>query len=140
MKTKSSKQYVVGSMGLFLTLLILTACYLLPTTLHGQEEGRGQYNLIVCDGPDCDFGDLVRLVQNLINFMIILSTFFATAAFAYAGTTLLTSGGNESAKTKAKDIFKKVMFGYLWILGAWLVVYTITSVLGGSNFSTVLGQ
>lgn len=96
------------------------------------------FNLIVCQGTKtdpCTFGHLVLLVQNLINMLIFFSTFLATAAFAYAGITLLASGGKESAKTKAKEIFRKVLIGYLWILGAWLLVYTITSVLLNPGYS-----
>ena len=85
--------------------------------------------LIVCDGPDCTFGHLITLAQNVINALILISTFLAVAAFAYAGFILLTSGGNESKKTQAKEVFRKVLIGYLWILGAWLLVYTITSLL-----------
>jgi len=77
----------------------------------------------------CNFGYLIELTQNLITNLIILSTLFATAAFAFAGFKLLTSGGNEKAKDEAKDIFKKVGWGFLWILVAWLLVYTITSLL-----------
>jgi len=95
------------------------------------------FDLIVCNGPDCTFAHLILLVKNLINALIILSTFLATAAFAYVGFILLTSGGSESAKTKAKDIFKKVLIGYLWILGAWLLVYTISSVLLNPGFSLI---
>ncbi|MDP2642127.1 MAG: hypothetical protein Q8P21_02465 [bacterium] len=91
--------------------------------------------LIVCDGPSCSFSDLIVLTQNLINNLIVISTLLATAAFAYAGFILLISGGNESAKTKAKDIFFKVLKGYLWILAAWLLVYTITSVLLNPGYS-----
>lgn len=95
-------------------------------------------SLIVCEGgalDPCTLNDLVTLLQNLINFLIIISTFLATAAFAYAGVILLGSGGNESAKDKAKDIFGKVLKGYLWILAAWLIVYTITSVLLNPGYS-----
>ncbi|MDO8590308.1 MAG: hypothetical protein Q7R69_03515 [bacterium] len=93
--------------------------------------------LIVCDGVEklCTFSSLILLAQNLINNLIVISTFLATAAFAYAGFILLTSGGNESAKTKAKEIFRKVLVGYLWILGAWLLIYTITSVLLNTGYS-----
>jgi len=91
--------------------------------------------LIVCDGTNCEFSDLIVLAQNLITDLIVISTFLATAAFAYAGFILLTSGGNESAKTRAKEIFRKVLIGYLWILGAWLLIYTITSVLLRSGYS-----
>lgn len=100
-------------------------------------------SLIVCNSPpefpnQCGFGDLTVLLQNLITDLVVISTFLATAAFAWAGLLLLTSGGNESAKTKAKDIFLKVLKGYLWILGAWVLVYTITSVLLKPGY-TLLG-
>lgn len=93
--------------------------------------------LIVCDGgtEPCTFSHLIELAQNLITDLILISTLLATAAFAYAGFILLTSGGNESAKTKAKEIFRKVLIGYLWILGAWLLIYTITSVLLKPGYS-----
>jgi uncharacterized membrane protein len=97
--------------------------------------------LIVCGDKiedPCTFGHLILLAQNLINDLVILSTFLATAAFAYAGLILLTSGGNESKKNQAKEIFRKVLIGYLWILGAWLLVYTITKALLNSGFS-ILG-
>ncbi len=89
------------------------------------------FGLIVCDGAieACTFNHLIKLVGQLINAMVIISTFLATGAFAYAGIKLLTSGGNESAMTEAKSIFTKVLIGYLWILGAWVVVYTIINVL-----------
>jgi|SRR3990167_10165207 len=92
-------------------------------------------SLIVCDGvgtndlPKCDFGSLIKLLNVLIQDLVVISTLLAGCVFAYAGFILLTSGGNPSAKDKAKTIFLKVMKGYLWILAAWIVVYTITSTL-----------
>src|SRR3989344_5124827 len=93
------------------------------------------FKLIVCDGPDCTFAKLVELVQNLITAMVVISTFLAAAAFAYAGILLLTSGGSEGKKDEAKKIFTKVLIGYLWILGAWVIVYTIISVLLKQGYS-----
>lgn len=93
------------------------------------------FNLIVCDGPDCDFLDLITLVKNLINAMVFLSTLVVVGLLAYVGILLLTSGGNEGARNKGKDIFFQVIIGYLWILGGWLVIYTITSVLLNDGYS-----
>jgi hypothetical protein len=91
--------------------------------------------LIACDGADCDFGDLITTIKNIIEFLIMLSTGLAAIGFAYAGFLLLTSGGNEGAKTRAKEVFRKILIGFLWILGAWLVVYTILSALVSSTFN-----
>lgn len=122
---------------MILPSLFALSLLIVPIPAHAQSS----FNLIVCErtqGDPCDFGDLVLLAKNIINFLILISTFLATIAFAYAGFVLLTSGGSESAKTKAKQIFTKVLIGYLWILGAWLLVYTITSALLKSGYS-VLG-
>src|SRR3989338_39824 len=101
------------------------------------------FNLIFCDGVTvpCTFDKLMELVQNIISALIIISTFLATAAFAYAGFLLLTSGGNESNKTKAKEMIGKVLKGYLWILVAWVFVYTIINVLIDTDkFKPLLGN
>ena len=82
----------------------------------------------------CTFNDLVTLSQNLITNLVLISTLLATAAFIYAAVLLLTSGGNPSKKDEAKKIFTKVLIGYLWILGAWLLVYTISTVLLKTQF------
>ena len=93
------------------------------------------FNLIVCGGPDCTFAHLITLVKNIINALVIISTFLATAAFAYAGFLFLTSGGSEAKKDQAKKVFTKVLIGYLWILAAWVIVYTIDKVLLDGGFS-----
>jgi uncharacterized membrane protein len=87
--------------------------------------------LIVCDGvtTPCDWAHLTLLIKVLIDDMIIISTLLAGAVFAYIGFILLTSGGNPAAMTRAKGMGMKVIKGYLWILFAWLVVYTITNTL-----------
>ena len=98
----------------------------------------GWQPLIVCD-TNCGFSHLILLAKNLITDLVILSTFLAMAAFVYIGYLLLTSGGKTSARDKARDVFTKVIIGYLWILGAWLLVYTITSALLDPKFTFLLG-
>ncbi|OHB08539.1 MAG: hypothetical protein A3I86_02715 [Candidatus Zambryskibacteria bacterium RIFCSPLOWO2_02_FULL_39_14] len=132
----TNKQQSTIRIRFFILLFILGSWLLVGTqSVYAQD-----FNLIVC-GTDalgeCTLSDLVTLLQRLINALIIISTFLATIAFAYAGFLLLTSGGNEGSKTKAKDIFIKVLMGYLWILGAWLIVYTISSVLLRPGFSLI---
>lgn len=96
--------------------------------------------LIVCDGvsPPCTFDHLILLAKNLIYDLILISTLLAVAAFIYAGFLLLTSGGSTTKKDQAKKVFTSVLWGYLWILVAWLLVYTITSVLLKGGYS-ILG-
>ncbi len=91
--------------------------------------GPGEVNAAGQALPLCDWGALITLVQVLIYNMVVLSTFLAIAVFGWIGFLFLTSGGNSGAKDKAKKMFLSVMKGYLWILFAWLVIYTITNTL-----------
>jgi hypothetical protein len=45
--------------------------------------------------------------------------------FMFAGFKLVTSGGNEAAKTAAKVTFYNVIIGYLILLAGWLMVDTL---------------
>lgn len=110
--------------------------FIIPIFLFGlltQSVSAQGFDLIVCDGPDCTFEDLITLAQRVIRALILVSTFLAVIAFIYAGFLLLTSGGNEPKKNLAKEVFRKVLIGYLWILAAWLLVYTITSLTTGTS-------
>ncbi|OHB10716.1 MAG: hypothetical protein A3G05_00955 [Candidatus Zambryskibacteria bacterium RIFCSPLOWO2_12_FULL_45_14] len=100
------------------------------------------FNLIVCDGVTvpCTFAKLIELLRNLITALVYISTLLAAMAFAYAGFKLLTSGGSESSRKEATDIFVKVLKGYLWILFAWLIVYTISSTLLNPQFRSILSN
>lgn len=95
------------------------------TVAHAQPFGLS--NLCRCGVPDCDFGDLMNLGKRIIDFLILLSIPLATIAFAYAGYLFLTSAGNPGQVSDAKKIFGKVLWGFFFVLTAWLIVRTITS-------------
>lgn len=100
----------------------------------------GWKSLIVCDGvpgnnlPVCDYKSLFVLAKVLINDLVILSTFLAVVVFAYAGFKMIMSRGSETEYKNAVRMFGKVMWGYVWILAAWLVVYTISTALLKTDF------
>lgn len=101
--------------------------------------------LIVCNNPrvaefkhECGFNDVIVLMQHVIHDLIILSTFLAVAVFIFIGFKLMTAGGNTSAMSEAKKSATSVAKGYIVILAAWVVVYTITSVLLRPEFNFLL--
>jgi putative copper export protein len=103
---------------------------LLPTLLFlPMAVSAGLPSLIVCDGPDCNFAKFMEFLRSLITFLIYLSIPLAAVSFAYAGFLLISSGGSEEKKNKAKSVFTKTAIGFIFILAAWLIVYAITSVL-----------
>lgn len=77
----------------------------------------------------CTFNDLIIMGKNVMDFIMFVSIPISAALFAYAGFTLLMSGGNEGKREDAKNVFWSVAIGLVIMLSAWLIVYTITSAL-----------
>src|SRR3989344_7120459 len=59
---------------------------------------------IPCDGPNCGFPELMQLVQNILNWIVMISFPATIITFSYAGFIMLTSGGNSSKKDQAKEM------------------------------------
>ena len=111
----------------FLISSTLFFAVIFPTMLHAQEQGA----LIPCDGEDCNFQSLMLLFNNVIEFLLFtLATPFAAIVFAYAGWLYIRSGDNPGNKKKAKDMFLKMLGGYIVALGAYLIVKVIMQGLG----------
>lgn len=92
----------------------------------------------ICQGygdDRCGYGDLVTLVDHLINNLVLISTLVVVVVLIYSGFELITSMGKQSAWTDFKERMWKVMVGYVWILVAWVIVYTITDKLLKSSIS-----
>lgn len=108
-------------------MLVLVLLFtLMPMVSFAQEGG-----LVPCDGPECGFEDLITLVNKVIDFLLFtLAMPLAAILFAYGGFLFLTSGGSEDKITKAKQIFKNVLFGFVIALSAWLIVKAIFFGLG----------
>lgn len=88
--------------------------------------------LVPCQGASsspCNFNALVALVGNIIDWLLAFGAFIAAFMFAYAGILYITAAGNETQIARATSIFKNVFWGFIFALGAWLVVELITSTL-----------
>ncbi len=92
-------------------------------------------SMIVCDGPNCTFDDLVTLAKAVMNNLVVVATVVVTIILIWIGFTLLTSGGSESKKEAAKRMAFNAVIGFVFVLAAWLIVYTISSVLLKGGFS-----
>ncbi len=122
--------------------LILCIVFFVPSFASAAIPGIDG-PIILCKGiDDCDFNALVTLAQNIITFLLYISTAVAAAAFAVAGFKYVTARGNPGQIESAHKIFTNVLVGLLIALAAWLVVNTILNGLLGAkkaNF-TILKQ
>ena len=131
MKINDSYKKII--LFLFITFILVTPfIYLqaqapLVNSSCGQISG-GKLN------KECDFQDFLDLVNRILNWIIIISVPVATGVIAWAGFLYMTTGIAET-KNKAKEILKKVFWGLIFILAAWIIVKTIISALLNSTFS-----
>ena len=131
-------RFEVAFLSLILLFTALSPVLIVRATTTPDASLNG--DLIPC-GPKsdgfahegCTFDDLITLAMNVINKLIVFSTFIAIGVFSFAGIKLLTSGGKQSAMTDAKAMLIKVLKGYAFILIAWVLVYTIVHTLVDPN-------
>lgn len=107
---------------------VFAALFVLCVLLLPVATAHAQFFTNLCQNPpQCTLDELFGLGNRIINFLIIISIPLATILFAYAGFLLLTAGENAGQRSHAKEIFWKVMWGFIFVLSAWVIVRTVTS-------------
>jgi len=135
---KSKREKIIGLLLLFVVVLFL----LVPTVVSaGSHEFLGP--IVPCGRSDqakdeanksCNFGHVIIGIQNLINYGVVISVPLAAVAFTFAGFLYVTAAGDTAKIASAHKIFKNVLIGFIIVLSAWLIVFTLTSALLRSNF------
>ena len=110
-------------------MMLIMASVAVPVYAQVTDTFKDK-GLIPCGNPGqemCEFSDVIKLVNNIIKFLIWVSIPLAVIAFTYAGFLMVTSGGNPGQIDKAKGIFRNVAIGLVFVISAWLIVYLIIS-------------
>ncbi len=81
----------------------------------------------------CGFSHLVQLVDNIIDFIVVMTVPISAIMFAFAGVLYIS--GDPGKIGKAHGIFKNVGFGLLFVLGAWLIVKAVLTGIGAEGYS-----
>ncbi|MDO8619849.1 MAG: hypothetical protein Q7R64_00675 [bacterium] len=79
------------------------------------------------DNP-CGFADVIEMAKRLITGWIMAGVTFATMGFAYAGYLYITAMGSSEKISHAHSIFTKTTLGFIFMLSAWLIAYTMESI------------
>jgi hypothetical protein len=81
----------------------------------------------------CGFDDAVFMINGTINWIIGLAGVIFTISFVYGGFLYMTSGINPGNKAKAKSLLWNTLLGFVIMLTAWLIVYTLLTYLVPSD-------
>lgn len=74
---------------------------------------------------ECTFKDFVGLLNGFVTWLIGIAGVIFTISAIWGGFLYMTSGENPGNKDKAKTILKSTLTGFIILLCAWLIVYTI---------------
>ncbi len=110
------------------SFLIVIFVLSLPVTIFAQNR------FVECD-TNCGYNDLLKLVNNIINWMIVISIPIAAGVFAWAGLKLMMTGVADK-RSEARAMIMKVFWGFVIILSAWIIVSTVVNALLAPEFKT----
>lgn len=99
----------------FLGPIVPAECHCDNQTIQGDGASG-----TVTTAPD--YGCVLQVIQNIINFGITLSILLSTIYLVITGFAFMTSGGSSEARSKAKTRFANVFIGLVVLLCAWLIV------------------
>jgi hypothetical protein len=103
--------------------------------LLALAQGKG---LIPCEGPDCNFGHFVQLINNVMGFLLMIAIPAAAVLFSWAGFKYLTSAGDASKVKAARGVIMNVFVGLSIALAAYLIVNLLTNFFLGQEAGDVL--
>jgi hypothetical protein len=73
----------------------------------------------------CNFDDFILMINGIIKWIISIAGVIFTLSAIWGGYLYMTSGSNPGNKDKAKSVLWSTLIGFVIILTAWLIVYTI---------------
>lgn len=74
---------------------------------------------------NCTICDLLKLVQNIINFLTQISVSLATAMILTGGILILTAGDSEKRLDLGKTVLTNAIVGFAIVLAGWLFINTV---------------
>ncbi|MEA1937120.1 MAG: hypothetical protein U9N04_03340 [Patescibacteria group bacterium] len=74
------------------------------------------------DTLSCDMCFFLLMINNIMNFLLMLMAGIAVLALIVTGLLFVTSSGNSERKSQAKTALKYVIIGFIIILISWIIV------------------
>lgn len=105
-------------------------CLIPEECLGAQGQPNGE--------PVCDISSFVKMGINLTQIILGVLGSVALLMFTYGGLVWLTSTGNSAQVKKGQDILTNAIMGMAIVLGAYLIVSALLSVITGANFGDAI--
>ena len=115
---------VLLSLMIFLPTIAFAAGFI-PTDaqINGYYDASGKF---IAGNGFCAFAGMINTI---LKWFIDMSVAVAAITFSIAGGKMLLNPENASKRTEAIEMFKKTVVGLLIVLGAWLAIHTVITIL-----------
>lgn len=110
--------FVFSLLAAVLAVPVLTNAEIIPSNCGDVANGQ----------PECGYNDLLKLINNVIDWIMMVAIPVSAGVFAWVGFKYMTTGVSDQ-KSEAKKMLWKVFIGLVFILAAWLIVDTILKAL-----------
>ncbi len=124
---------MLKTLAKFLIPTLLLVAVLLPSLSHAALINCGNTDASGKIVNPCDFNYFIDTINNIIKWIISVSTIIFTLSAVWSGFLWMTAGDNTGQIEEAKSILWSTLKGFLFILVAWLIVYTIINLLVPQN-------
>jgi len=113
-----------------ISFVVGLALFFLVFNIVGAQDGW-----VACpqDQTDCGITELFQTVNNVLEYVITISSIIAAFLVAYAGWLYVSAGGDTSKIKQAHKIFFNTIVGFIIMLVAWLVVKELVEQLGAND-------
>lgn len=116
-----------------------------PLLVWAQQSGlvpcgtaifNGSYNAgYYLQATNCNLCYFAQLIQNIVNFLVMITIPLSVAMFAWAGITYFTAVGNPKKISRAHKIFSSVFIGFGIALSGWVFVQVALQAVTRSDYS-----
>lgn len=132
------KKTYASVLGLILAAMALGASPLVALAQAGSgatgtDDPRDEagFQIVPCSGvdavgnPTCDYAQLIRMADRIIRFLLYMSIPLVLGIIMWTAFKYLTANGDPGKLADAKKMLKYVAIGLFWVLGSYIVVYTV---------------
>ena len=132
--TYTNRGRLTSFLIIFITLF-LVLLFLLPAGAYAADPSTPLWKSISCqeDPTDCEYCHVVQAANYISMFLIYLASIIAVLMFVYAGSILIISGGNSAKRDRAKEIFQRVIIGFIIAIAAFFIIDMILKAFIGER-------
>lgn len=139
--TKQTRTRIFFFVFLFASFCVIGSSFFVPKIAQAKMPWDFSEPIIPCGitkEQPCTPCDLAKLARNIVEFLLTIAGSIAILNFILAGLTYTVAPATSGASTKsgvgnAKKILTYTVGGFLIILLSWVIVNTVTTVLGYSK-------